>query len=365
MVDPQPSHWPTGASVSQIGGKPAWRAGGLTFVIGAPRSGTTWIAKVFDSHPNVLYRHEPDLVEPAPDFPIICNRSDWARHTPHMRGYIDRLIATRNLKALGSLPVFCKSFDRPFGRERRMALIAALRLAQTVRARSVHDHRLPTEFFDFPPGFEPHVTIKSIGSLGWAGLLAEALPEARIVLIVRNPLQQIASRRVGISLGKFDTFRFKPALLATEQARRLGVTAETIARASPIEQLAWDWALLNEKAYEDLGGRNNVTVIRYSDVVRDPIPRLRALFDFAGLDWRPVTEAFVHRSVNYRGPDMYFQVMKDASRSLEKWRATLSEDDRTRILAITERTSLAGLWPEYFAPAEREVRTARVRMASA
>ena len=34
-------------------------------IVGAPRSGTTWLAKILDSHPDVLYRHEPDEVVPC------------------------------------------------------------------------------------------------------------------------------------------------------------------------------------------------------------------------------------------------------------------------------------------------------------
>ena len=36
-------------------------------IVGAPRSGTTWLAKIFDSHPATLYRHEPDEIVPARD----------------------------------------------------------------------------------------------------------------------------------------------------------------------------------------------------------------------------------------------------------------------------------------------------------
>ena len=31
-------------------------------LFGMPRSGTTWLGKIFDSHPQVLYRHEPDYL---------------------------------------------------------------------------------------------------------------------------------------------------------------------------------------------------------------------------------------------------------------------------------------------------------------
>ena len=32
----------------------------LSLLFGMPRSGTTWVAKILDSHPHADYRHEPD-----------------------------------------------------------------------------------------------------------------------------------------------------------------------------------------------------------------------------------------------------------------------------------------------------------------
>src|SRR5580698_1469066 len=54
-------------------------------VLGAPRSGTTWLAKIIDSHPDVLYRHEPDetIAAPSPltpdSLPALLAR--WATET--------------------------------------------------------------------------------------------------------------------------------------------------------------------------------------------------------------------------------------------------------------------------------------------
>jgi hypothetical protein len=36
---------------------------GLLLLFGMPRSGTTWLAKIIDSHPDIIYRHEPDSRE--------------------------------------------------------------------------------------------------------------------------------------------------------------------------------------------------------------------------------------------------------------------------------------------------------------
>ena len=44
----------------------------LVFPLGAPRSGTTWLAKLFDCHPDVLDRNEPDSVLQDPNLPLIC-----------------------------------------------------------------------------------------------------------------------------------------------------------------------------------------------------------------------------------------------------------------------------------------------------
>ena len=41
-------------------------------VVGLPRSGTTWIGKIFDSHPRTLYLHEPDSAVPMNGIPLIA-----------------------------------------------------------------------------------------------------------------------------------------------------------------------------------------------------------------------------------------------------------------------------------------------------
>jgi len=50
---------PSGAGRRELG-----LADRAILVSGSPRSGTTWLAKLLDSHPDVLYRHEPDEVSP-------------------------------------------------------------------------------------------------------------------------------------------------------------------------------------------------------------------------------------------------------------------------------------------------------------
>ena len=49
---------------------------GTVLIFGMPRSGTTWLGKLFDSHPSTLYRHEPDSWRMLEDVPLFPSSTD-------------------------------------------------------------------------------------------------------------------------------------------------------------------------------------------------------------------------------------------------------------------------------------------------
>src|ERR1700734_3743019 len=95
-------------------------------ILGAPRSGTTWLAKIFDSHPDVLYLHEPDAVLRNPTLPLICPNSEIKNYVSVARDYIARLCATQTLKTVGLLPIFPKAYRNRVAHGVRLALILGL-----------------------------------------------------------------------------------------------------------------------------------------------------------------------------------------------------------------------------------------------
>ena len=80
------------------------------FVIGAPRSGTTWLGKIFDSNPNVLYRHEPDTLIPNDHIPRVVKDEVLGELAEDAEAYLDAMIGGRFLKSSGTLPIFRKTF---------------------------------------------------------------------------------------------------------------------------------------------------------------------------------------------------------------------------------------------------------------
>ena len=74
-------------------------------LFGMPRSGTTWLGKIFDSHPAVLYRHEPDTWQRLSDVPIVAGRATSPIHAARLQAFVESLPAIRADRVCGKRPV--------------------------------------------------------------------------------------------------------------------------------------------------------------------------------------------------------------------------------------------------------------------
>ena len=322
--------------------------GGLTLIIGGPRSGTTWLSKLFDCHPDVLYRHEPDLVWIAEEVPHICPDGCEMPFLAATTEYARRLVDIHTLKTAGSRPVFAKSYESaPLRILRKVSIVGLRALLAVFPASTVNKVSVP-EFFDSDRRARLHVVIKSVTSLGRAGLMARAMPTARIILILRNPFGQIASRLRGEAQGNLAPRRRDPALLLTRWAAIFGLTEAKLESCDDVDYLAYEWAILNQKAIDELEGMERVRIVRHGDLVRAPIRGAQDLYEFAGLPWHEATADFIARSVSHQGPERYFDVMRDGDTLLERWREDLTAEQQDAIRRIIGRTPLAARWPELF-----------------
>jgi hypothetical protein len=315
--------------------------------VGSPRSGTSWLAKIFDSHPDVLYRHEPDTVVRTEAFPWMCASDDIAPHREAGEAYLRQLMEVATLKSAGSIPMFRKRHRSLFASHLRSATVYGLRAAELAGTgrRLVRNIRVPDQL-DLARHPEIRLVIKSVGSRGRARLFAESLPGARIIFILRDPFGQVASMLRGTALNKFEGTVLVRECLQAQEAQKYGMTPERFRSLSMIEQFAWNWAILNEKAIRDLTGVKTARVLYYQDLGMDPIGQSRALFDFVGLDWDPQTEDFLRRSTMHRGRDRYYKVFRNTTETVSRWRTELSLEEQRRISSIARQTSLASYCPE-------------------
>ena len=303
------------------------------FLLGAARSGTTWLAKILDSHPDVLYRHEPDIDRRAPNgLPPVVEADEVAAHFEAGRAYFQGLLDVRTVKAVGSLPVFPKRWDLPFSRSARAAIVYGVKAACRLPGLGRRLRRAALPGFGVPrrEGIVP--LIKSVSQLGRAALLVAAMPEARFLLVVRHPCGQVDSQLRGLAVAAFEDSASMNELPAVRDPRRFGVDPETFPALSLAERLAWGWRISNTLALEALADNPRAKVLRYEDVCADPMAHARAMLDFLGLPWHPNVERFVRASTAEDRSARYFSIMRNSAEAPNRWRTSLPEETQRLVL---------------------------------
>lgn len=316
-------------------------------IVGSGRSGTTFLAKLLDSHPDVLYRHEPDSVHVNTDIPFLPETD--AATDPVLcsatAAYLHELLDVRNAKSAGHRPMFNKSFRSGGGERLFRASVYAAKAAG----------RLPLgldppvgDWLSRGTGTGPVYLIKSVNSVWRGKLFADALPAARIIHIVRHPGAVAASVLRGIEGGLMPDQVFLSSLSAQPEAARYPFSLEQL-KALPYEsQLAYQWLMNNQTLHDRLASHPHYRLVVYEDLCRDLKPQTAALFDFAGLDWDPQTDAFISRlNAQDTGDKKYFEIVRSPVASLDKWRDQLSDEQQDNVRSVVRHGDLmAQCFPE-------------------
>jgi hypothetical protein len=308
---------------------------GVTLILGAPRSGTSWLGKIFDSHPDVIYRHEPDSTFVGKHLSSPCKND--AAPSAEARTYLGRLADICTAKTVGILPIFRKSHRSRSEHLARLLKIYSLLVferaqggIETARTVQLADGNEAGAARSHP------VVIKSVSLLQHAGFFARSVPELRIVVIVRHPCDQIASQLLGWRKRKFPNKPLDITIANTEQARRRGLSPDEFAHMTIVDQLAYQWLILHEKALEELADRRNARIIRYEDLASSAEKTAKDVFTFADLPWCEATARFVDRSQNSPWPGRYFGVFRPPSfqSKTDRWREILTASETQRVLEI-------------------------------
>ncbi|HEY9111294.1 MAG TPA: sulfotransferase [Rhodanobacteraceae bacterium] len=319
---------------------------GSILLFGLPRSGTTWIGKLFDSHPDTLYRHEPDSVQRLgmPLFPAVDAAS---RHRPELERFVASLPGMRSPEVVGKQPLFAKSYLSTASLFAYRASVLAAKAASKTRRHVPCPYR-PT---GGNHGDVVYVVWKSIESLGRLGVCAKAMPDARVIHLMRHPCGHVASVLHGRTTHRFDgeasdtddSWRLK-MLLETATGRPYAARLDDLKELTHAEQLAWIWMITHEKVLADTAHSENVLTVRYEDVCDEPVAMTRKMFEFAGLRWHPQTESFVRASTETTRSTTdtdYYSVFKPPRASAEHWRSELAPDAIERIMRILRNSPMA------------------------
>jgi hypothetical protein len=298
-------------------------------IVGAPRSGTTWLAKIFDSHPDVLYRHEPDEVVPASGS-IEQDVAGWIRQ--------------RNARTAGKRPFFRKSWQTAPAWLLRSSLVYGEAAAERI---GFPGWPLP----DLRDLRRAKVVIKSVRLSTGIGAFAQAFPNGRAVLIVRHPCGQIASVMQGARDRRFalaepgTDMPFDEAAAVTFAAA-YGVGEPAFQRLPDAAKYAWSWRAFNEPAWLAISGLSNAMVVVYEDLCAKPQAQAWTILAFAGLQLHSQTEAFLARSTRFDRAAGYYAVMRNSVAAAERWRTAMAVEDQAAVNSVVRGSPLLGYWPD-------------------
>ncbi len=310
----------------------------MILLLGSARSGTTWLAKIFDSHPDVLYRHEPDFALSTTTLPPFVALDDLEPYVSPARDYLKQLYGVREPQVIAKRPLFPKRYRSS---TQHLLWYGHLALATSLRKIPVLGTHLPTSvplYLNSEAVVRP--VIKSVMSMGRAGLYAQAVAEGHVIMIIRHICGYVESVVRGVRLGKMPGALHLNMLARMPQAQRRDLTVDRLREMDLIEQYAWRWVLQNEIALESTQDLKNTMMVKHDDLCDNPMVAAREMFAFCGLDWHDQTEDFIASSSGQSEKDQYFGVYRTSSDEANKWRTSLTGEEQQRILAIAHQSAL-------------------------
>lgn len=312
-------------------------------LVGLGRSGTTWVGKIFDSHPNTLYVHEPDnwyKTLPLPLITPINHHSDF-----RINEYIQSLFSVSIPKVVGKLPYFPKNYHNII---QNLIIKINTYFSKFIAKASII---VPIKrHISDKKSSKCTLVWKSIESLGRLDYFLNTDAKINVIHIVRHPCGYISSilrgERKKVFDGNFETssdYGVFEMLEKTKEAIHYGLTLEAFKSMSAIERLAWRWLLINEKAINEAKGHENYLLLKYEDLCGNPIEKTKELYQFSNLDWNSQTEQFVSKSTS-TNIDQYYSVYKDPNHAAMKWKKELSDENIKTIMNIVRNSNLNYLY---------------------
>ena len=319
--------------------------GDSILVFGMRRSGTTWLAKIIDSHPDTLYRHEPDSWIDLPDvayYPDI----DEAPPVEAIDRFYEDMRSNSLPHVVAKAPFFDKNYMNFTQKYRQLSQAFVSKSAKRLFGTSTNCYNA------IPTLGEKRFRLvwKSVESLGRLAYFASAMPDSCAVFLVRHPCGYFNSYLRGQAMGKMPKTRenvFNVDMwswrLQTGTARSYGLTMDTVVGWSRKERMIWEWIIDNQFVLESVRDLKNVKIVVYDELCKSPPAVARQIFDHCRLHWNPQTENFLMQGKR-KQRSAYFSVFKDPAVTADAWRHQLPKNDQRLVVDIVADTLPASLF---------------------
>ncbi len=182
-------------------------------------------------------------------------------------------------------------------------------------------------------------------SLRRTNLFSQAMPEARIIHLVRHPCGYVASTLRGRAKGYLNKRDFIKDIAHSPESIARNITEEYLHDLSEEERLAVRWMVSNEKVIKEMKGSGNYLLVTYEDLCFETFSAARRIFDFIRLEWSPKTDEFIEECLSQKDGDKhYFQILRDPRKAVEKWKEELTVEQQVRVVSQVTKSSVGELF---------------------
>jgi hypothetical protein len=334
----------------------------LVFVLGCQRSGTTWLANIFDASPDTWFFMEPFSPEQAifPELPPsthFVSEPDAALSRMLQSQHAERLLAHKTLFASGpAASAHALSLDRLASRaiQRAQRIVPA---ALSDRARRFDllslnrsDSRAPRTRKRAAPSAW---VIKELRLAGKIPLLLHAFPSARFVTIVRHPCATVHSIESWFARGRLvelraDLLGYVDRISEQPIGREYKDLLEHC-RGDTTRTLALYWRISYETIARRLAAQPHAQLLAYEELASDPLRLSQRVLEGAGVPWSTEVARYVEASSAGNASDLRgITTQRDSRRHLRAWTEDASPALHAKVEEVTADSELMALFEPFY-----------------
>lgn len=315
----------------------------LGAIFGSGRSGTTWLGCILSSHPDVAYRFEP----------FHRSRSISSSNLNTIKNNIEQgnFSEEELWKLYQELKLAYSAWEKPpFFSKNHQSYRQKLRPFLYPLARKFNRF---DQFYSsfFKPSSEPLLIFKEVTMTNlFVNLLKTK--QVPLVYIIRHPCAVLSSLKKGqekklMAEGRRTVLK---SLLAKHDPQLAESYKNQIDNnsLSILEQEALLWRVDNEKVLKSVHNQPNALLIWYEELTQNSLELSETLMSHFNLKMTKEVVRFLEESTQekfsrlYRiqrgelGIDPYFSIFRNPQVSRDKWKETMSQEEKDEVLNIVQ-----------------------------
>lgn len=311
----------------------------LVLINGLGRSGTSWVHKVFDQHPDVFASFEPENT-----FSREYKRS-LRRNVDNVDidEYSNRLFSTKALRAMRKRPIVRKSFRADWLHHLRVAYMYGFSgLDKVLPIGNLNGFPVP----DFTDRSKLDVVVKSVAQQRQLPRIIENRPDIKVIYLIRHPCARAESLIKGVESGKMH----KNYLPPRQELSRLFEFDRPVSdlKEDEFDQTeinAYCWAVFNDVMLGVIEKSDNARAFVYEELCADPLAGFQEMFEWSGIAWHEDCAAFLNESLQANSDSSaYHGLVRNPSIAANKWRETIDPQLKAKVLNICKVSSAASLY---------------------